>query len=233
MNLPTEVMHLWEAYVESERVRVRQDSVTTLQSFIEALTQLPADVTHSWAREFSANVIDKHEQIPVRLPLFRDVLFPALLDGLERSVPGCARWLAGFAQLLHKSPSCSEQLPENQRSEYGLLLRAVQDDPQDASAKKRLLVVMRGHFEYALHELPSGVLYGHDGATIEQCDELLHELADYERLAQETGSETIDSELLATARFHIPAYRRYLLDRKSYASCEQYLSTVQRHDGTK
>ena len=88
---------------------------------------------------------------------------------------------------------------------------------------------MRSRFDYALHELPAGVLYGHDGATIEQCDELLVELSDYERLAMEFGAEEEDRELIAQSRFHIPAYRRYLLEGGRDANYETFLSTHERH----
>ena len=137
------------------------------------------------------------------------------------------KWAISFPTLLYKSPACLDQLPENQRSEHGLLLRAVQDDPADMRAKKCLLMVMRSRFDYVLHELPGGVLYGQDGATIKECDELIRELSDYERLAEEIASEQADRELIAQARFHIPAYQRYLLGHEHYTSYQQYLSTCE------
>jgi len=227
--IPGEINRLWVDYLATERIRVRQQSLQALESFIGALVQLPAEVWHPWARQLAQHVVDDNDDIPIRLPLFRSVIFPALVTGLNSSSSGCARWLAGLAQLLYKSPSCQDQLPENQRSEFGLLLRAVQDDPNDTRAKKRLLSLMRSRFDYALHELPAGVLYGHDGATIEQCDELLVELSDYERLAMEFGAEEEDRELIAQSRFHIPAYRRYLLEGGRDANYETFLSTHERH----
>jgi hypothetical protein len=82
---------------------------------------------------------------------------------------------------------------------------------------------MRSRFEYALHELPTGVLYGHDGATIEQCGELLEELADYKRLADEAGLDG-DHDLVSKAGFHISAYRKYLGELGRYTNYAQYLA---------
>lgn len=223
-----ETMQLWEDYLAAERVRVRQESLVALERFSDAVLRLSPDIWQPWARELARLVVDEHQETPIRMPLFRKVIFPALRTGLEKSLPGCARWLAGFAQLLYHSPACSAQLPEDQRSEHGLLLLAVQNDPADMRAKKRLLMVMRSRFDYILHELPSGVLYGHNGATINECDELMRELPDYERLAGEFGSEQADRELIAQGRFHIPAYRRYLVARERYTSYEQYLSIHER-----
>ena len=223
--LPAETERLWEDYLAAERVRIRQESLVALECFIRALLQSDSETWQLWARQIAHRIVDDGEDTPVRFPLFRSVLFPALHAGLESSVPGSARCLAGFAGLLYKSPSCSEQLPENLRSEYGLLLRAAQDNPNDVRVKKRLLSLMRSHFDYALHELPAGVLCGHDGASTGQCDELMEDLSAYERLALDFGVEE-DWELIAEARFHIPAYQRYLAERGRHANYEGFLMSL-------
>ena len=223
MNPPDETLQLWDAYLASERIRIRPQSMEALESFISALLELEPEHWHPWARDLAMRVIDDQDQTDIRLPLFRSVLFPALHTGLHTSTPGTARWLAGFSQLLYKCPECSELLPENLRTEYGLLQRAVSDDGSDLRSKMRLLGRMRSHFEYALHELPSGILYGHDGATIEECGELLAELADYKRLADEVGLER-DHELVSEAEFHITAYRKYLGELGRYTNYSQYLA---------
>ncbi len=226
--LPDETERLWTIYVEAEHIRIRQESLGALDRFIDALLQLPIEIWHPWARQLAQRIVDEGDETPVRFPLFRAVIFPALRVGIQNSLPGSARWLAGFAQSLYHSAACADELPENQRTEFDLLLQAVRDDPHDSLAKKRILILMRSHFDYALHELPAGVLYGHDSATIKECDELLEELARYERLAMEMGADEDDRELIAESRFHIPAYRRYLSERKHHANYETFLSTHKR-----
>lgn len=222
--IPTEIEQLWANYLATERVRIRHESSLALDRFINSLTQLPAELWHPWARQLAQRVVDESDNTPIRFPLFRSVLFPALFAGFVNRAAGSARWMAGLSQLLYKSPACREQLPEGQRTEFGLLLRAVHDDSSDALAKRRLLKLMRSHFSYVLHELPTGVLYGHAGATIQQCGELLEDLSIYEGLANEIGLEG-DQMLVAKARFHIPAYRRYLSESGLYINYEQFLAT--------
>jgi hypothetical protein len=59
----------------------------SLRRFIDSLVQLPPDVWHSWARQLAARVAD-HEDIPIRVPFFREVVPWASvvpdLDGLPR-----------------------------------------------------------------------------------------------------------------------------------------------------
>jgi hypothetical protein len=221
--ISSEIETLWEKYLAAERVRIRQEMLKTLDDFIQAFVRIPTADWHPWALEIARRVVDEGEDIPVRWPLFRAVLFPALFAGLAASVPGSARWLAGFAQLLYQSPDCCEQLSEELHSDYGLLLRAVRDDPSDTVAKTRLLRLMRCRFDYVLHHLPAGVLYGCDGASIEECDELLNQLSAYERLAVELGLEEEERDLIAKARFYIPAYQRYLFSATASAAMRSFL----------
>ena len=86
---------------------------------------------------------------------------------------------------------------------------------------------MRSRFDYVLHELRTGVLYGHNGATAEECAELLHDLSAYERLSVDPGPEEEDRELIAEARFHIPAYQHYLSENR-FRSYEAFLAANER-----
>lgn len=222
--LPAHLRVLWTEYLTTEQVRIRQQSMEALACFTTALQQLPSEVWHPWAVDLIRRLEDCEEDIPVRMPLFQIVLFPVLRDGIKTSTPNCARQLAKFSQLLYKSPTCSEQLPENLRTEYGLILEATRIDPADHRAQRHLLELMRSHFDYALHELPCGVLYGMNCADSDQCAELLKELDDYEKLANQLGPLEIDVDLIAEARFHIPNYQQYLSNPGNCNSYEQYLA---------
>ena len=85
--------------------------------------------------------------------------------------------------------------------------------------------ILRGRFEYSLHELPSGVLYGQDGATAEECSEMISELKDYEGLCAELGAEDDDRDIIEEASYYIPAYRDYLIHRGAYSSFATYIET--------
>lgn len=221
--LPHEIERLWSDYVAAEKVRLRGEYLAALERFVPALLELPVEVWHPWALELARRIVDEKDDPPVRFPLFRAVLFPPLLDGVKNARPGAARWLAGLHNLLYKSPECMALLPPNRRYYSGLLQQAVQDDPGDMRSKRDLLESMRDDFDYALHELPAGVLYGNDGASSEECLLLLDDLSAYEKLAQEMGPTEDDRELMASARFHITEYRRYLLERPRHRNYEAYL----------
>jgi len=116
-------------------------------------------------------------------------------------------------------------LPLHMRTEHGLILEAISRDASDQRSKRRLRAILRDRFEYSLHELPSGVLYGQNGATVEQCSEMISELADYASLCTEIGAEDEDREIIDEASYYVAAYRDYLVHRGSYASFVSYIET--------
>lgn len=77
------------------------------------------------------------------------------------------------------------------------------------------------YLEYTLHELPAGVLFGHDGATEEQCAELMRETYRLEVLAKERGIDL--SEFIATCRWHYERYPHYLGRQRHFGSYESYM----------
>jgi hypothetical protein len=151
-------------------------------------------------------------------------VFPALLAGHRAGLPGCARWLAGLAQQLYRSPACRSQLPADEQTEPGLLRAAVRVDPTDHASRRRLLDLIAGRLRYSLHELPSGVLYGMDGATPDQCLELEHELDEFCGLVAEAGDGRAYEELERDCRYHFAGYREYLLERGQYGCYAEYLA---------
>ena len=215
---------LWSAYADAEAEHLRHETGPALERFIEAMRNANPAETKRWAIGFAEASQKGTETTPVRLPLFREILFPTLLAGYMQDDLDCIRLLGGFCQLLYQSPECLQQFAETERSEYGLLLKHHRLKPDDTVIRARLIDIIADNIEYALHELPLGVLYGHDGASIGECTEMLEELDFFETLLQE-GARPDLNELLADARHHIAAYQHYLATRKSDDSFKQYLQT--------
>lgn len=157
----------WRAYESSERDRIRSVLLESLRDFIRVFEASADGPRTAWAMNIARRSADGDLLTPIRMPLFREVLYPVLHDGVRDRESGCARWLATFAQHLYHSTDCPERLPANQRSEAGLLREALDVDPDDTRARARLIDLMEYELEYSLHELPHTVLYTQDAATIE------------------------------------------------------------------
>lgn len=225
MSVSPEIVSQWDVYLAEEKSGVRSVALAQLDIFIASLLSQSEADWQDWAFNLSEAIVDHERDIPVRMPLFRSVIFPTLHSRLSAGSGGAARILAGFNQLLYHSPECQDMLPSHLRTEHGLILEAINRDPSDKRSKQRMRAILRNRFEYSLHELPSGVLYGQDGATTEECSEMISELKDYENLCAELGAEDQDRDVIEEASYYIPAYRDYLICRGAYASFATYLET--------
>lgn len=214
----------WEAYEATENCGLRAEKLSALDAFLDALAASPPADWFPWVRSLAEQVVDHGVPIVIRQPLFERAVFPALLAGYQAGLPGCARWLAGLSDHLRRCPACREQLPPEEATETALLWAAVRHDPHDQRSRRRLIDKIADRLRYSLHELPSGVLYGIDGASPEQCQALAAELEEFCRLvAQEKREETFTG-LIRDCRFHFRAYHDYLVQRERCASYAEYLS---------
>ena len=216
---------LWNRYLDAEARATREQKLATLESFVSQISSRPLAEWQQWAFELAEAVVDYKADLQVRVPLFRRVVFPALFDGYSRQKPNCARWLAGFSQLLYKCRDCQRQLPESAQFELGLLRDAIRHDPADSLAGDRLIYLLADRLRYTLHEVPTGVLYGIDGATPDQCLELEAELEEFITLTKQREQFDRFSALIGDCRFHYKSYRDYLLAGNRLPSYAAYLAS--------
>ncbi len=214
----------WDAYIAAESRAPRAEKLQSLDAFLDALTASPPTVWFPWARSIAEQVVDHGGDLVIRRPLFERAVFPALLAGYRLRLPGSARWLAGLSENMWRYPKCCESLQPEELTEHGLLWVAICHDPEDRRSRLRLIDKIADRLHYSLHELPSGVLYGMDGATLEQCQELDEELDEFCRHVAHEDMEARYAEQIQTCRFHFRAYRDYLMNREHYRGYAEYLS---------
>ncbi len=216
----------WDEYRRAEASDTRSEKLRLLDAFVEELAQSPLAAWRPWALDLAAGVVDGGADITVRRALFERVLFPALAEGLDEGAPGCARWLAGLDIHLAHCPACRERLGPGRTSQRALLRLAVATDPADGRARDRLIRLIADGFKYALHELPTGVLYGHNGATPAECDLLTAELAAFGALLATAGRAAEYAELVEACAFHFAAYKQYLLGSPVDGGYEGFLDRL-------
>ncbi|MDR3263615.1 MAG: hypothetical protein LBT30_04825 [Clostridiales bacterium] len=81
--------------------------------------------------------------------------------------------------------------------------------------------LLSSYFEYTLHELPHGILYGADGATEAQCIELLSLLDRYEIVCKNLQAE--QKALIDKCRYYYGAYKNYLPVYKEFCGFADFL----------
>jgi hypothetical protein len=211
----------WVRYLNAERDHIRTQYLPMLDEFIDGLLAEGSLAANDWALSLVRSIVDDRVDIPVRLPLFRRVLFPALSEAVVAGVPGAARWLAHFSNLMFHTDLSS--LPETLRYEPHLLQEALRVDANDLTARRALLRFQQSILDYAVHEVPDAVLDGTDGATVEGCTHLLEILADFKKNAEILGVLGAHVDLIEECEVHLNRYRDFLIEPGRHQTYEAFL----------
>ena len=165
--------------------------------------------------------------MPVRSPLFAELLLPALARGVRDGLPGCARWTARLLPL-GRGQHDRLLLPEGARWPSALFRMALELDPEDCASRHHLIEELSSALDYATHEVPAGILWDEKGvSTVEQLDELLAEVAEMELHMEISGVREVQGknlvDLAEFCRFHLTAYRGFLEGHPEGESYHEYL----------
>jgi hypothetical protein len=150
---------LWLAYIAAERDGTPAERDAALSAFVVAAGRQPIERLDEFARAWCAANLDgdtwagHHSGAPVRLPLLREIVGPALLRGRAAGAAHCARWLAGLWSLLEREDRWRQRLAGIGGPD-ALLDEAMALDPQDGRAHALRRDGLIASVSYRLHELP-------------------------------------------------------------------------------
>lgn len=95
-------------------------------------------------------------------------------------------------------------------------------EPNNEFALKYLYHHLKYFLEFSIHEMPTGILTGMDGASIDSLSEMLEDVNEFERVSKKLNIPP-DEVLINDCRRYYKAYRDYLLHRNAYKDFEDYL----------
>lgn len=184
--------HAFRRDLESGR---RADAARSLGAFVESFASLDEKI--AWTRTFleAGDFAGR-----IRHELYEIVVFPTLLHGYRLADPWSLWWLARTAQNLYASKPLWRQI--DFVSAEALLRALLAQQPDHREARQALLSQLIDGLRYAMHEWPAGMLYGYDGATLEQCGNLGERLAEARRL----DSEEVHANFLDAFALNLEEY---------------------------
>ncbi len=106
--------------------------------------------------------------------LFEKIIFPVLLKGYNDNNVELMLWLAKLCVDLYRNKKVWEKI--NYKTKCEILEECYDLEPQNEVVSKLLLEEKISEIRYHIHEWPDGILYGHNGATADECRILLSEI---------------------------------------------------------
>ena len=165
-----------EHYKDFVRYRdqgLKEKATEAITQFIDSFENY--EEKELWTIEYLSKR-DKYicERTEIRYELFEEVLFPVLLKGYNDKDVEFMLWLAKLCQDLYRNEKVWEKI--NRVTEEEILEECYHLEPDNEVIRKWLLKLKIRGVEYSIHEWPDGILYGHNGATIDECNIMLDEL---------------------------------------------------------
>lgn len=130
------------------------------------------DDIYSWVWSYLPK-LEKNRHSRIRHELFIDLIYPTLRKGFRSGDYDSTLWLGKLIQNIYQARGVFEEL--DSLVEIDFFKKCHEIDPQRDEGNKLLLQSILRWLSYCDHEWPSGILYGMNGATIEQCVEIRKE----------------------------------------------------------
>ena len=170
---------LYREYIALKQQRKKQEAQERLTEFLTSFPSLAEK--QKWVREFLAEHEDK-QKIPHEI--YAHLVFPVLLAGYQQKDAWSTLWLAKTMQNIYRMDALYAAI--GRKSEFELLKEVYVLEPSEET-RRLLLQADIQWFRYCQHEWPSGILYGFDGATTEECEEILQEIEFAKGLDEKAG----------------------------------------------
>ena len=156
---------LYQKFITLKETGKKSEAKAVLAEFIASFKT--EEQKRKWTWEFLECGEYGHK---IRHEIYAELIFPVLLEGYRRNDAHSLHWLAKTAQNLYANSALRSQV--DNKGEYQFLQEAHKLAPSEENRN----ALLRWHlkwFGYCEHEYPAGILYGIDGATLAECEEIL------------------------------------------------------------
>jgi hypothetical protein len=208
---------LIQAYIKIEtKTYVRSDKTKKLNDFVDKIKASDYVLTLEDTRSIVKSFIEQN--VTIRHTFFQYIISPVLIKGVEENNIDA---FIQLIQLFDRYSNFQSLTSDNKYTIWTLLSRAVQLAPFNEELLTTYEQHQKRHLEYTLHELPVGVVYNTNGASKEECTELLKDLSDYEETCQKLNLNR--QEFIHNCRFYYESYNSYLDVYENYNGFSDYL----------
>jgi len=151
-------------YLEFQDKGLKKQATKEIRLFIDSFSNENEkyEWVWGWLPKLEAN---RHSRI--RHELFQEVIFPVLRKGYLESDFRSTLWLAKLIQNIYQNTKVHEEL--DWITNTSLLEKSHKLAPENDEARLLYLESIVSWLGYCIHEWPSGILSGNDGANLEQC----------------------------------------------------------------
>jgi len=153
----------YQTFLKLKSQGLRKQAQACIPSIIADYNAQPND-------NFVFQLIEDSDGDKIHPDFFKAIVYPALKSRIKND-PEAIRALIKIFQNVYQDASIHKELEDVTKEQ--LLRRLIAICPNDQLAKKELIEYLVEWLRYTIHEWPSGILYGANGASMDECNEIL------------------------------------------------------------
>lgn len=173
-------INYYNEFLNCQSSGLKKKATESIRDFISSFEN--EEDIKNWVWE-NINDLNSNPSSRIRHEIFHELIYPILKLGYLRDDFHSTLWLGKLIQNIYQTPKIHKEL--DWISGLELLRKAYTLKPKNDEARLLLLQCLVEWLHYSEHEWPSGILYGNDGATLEQCREISQEVELIIRLDKE------------------------------------------------
>lgn len=158
----------YHKYKHYEEKNLKKESTKYINAFISSFND--EEEIYSWVWSYLLDAKDK-----TRYEIFRDLIYPTLKKGFIENDFKSILWLGHFEQHLYGIAYIDNYFIGKNKSYFYKKCHTI--DPNNKEVQNLLLETLIQRLQYSIHEWPSGILYGINGATYDECLEIESDLS--------------------------------------------------------
>ncbi|KAI9133876.1 hypothetical protein ON05_011595 [Acaryochloris sp. CCMEE 5410] len=158
----------FQQYCQLKQQGLRKEARKPLLAFIDSFQSMEEKIV--WTQEYLP-IWEQENDHKIRHELYSEIVFPALLHRYRQQELWSIKGLLTTIQNLYSCPQLWEQI--DRKTDWMLLEEARALAPDDMEIKHQLIEKHLKWFEHCQHEWPWGILYWNNGASVEECEEIL------------------------------------------------------------
>ena len=151
-------------YLEFEKKGLKKQAKTLLYKFIDSFSNY--EEKRKWTFEFLP-FLEKNQHSKIRHELYENIVFPVLLDGYNNHDVISMHWMAKTINNIYSSKILSKKIGD--KTDVQIIKECYKIDPLNEEIVKTFLELEIRFISFSQHEWPSAILFGMNGASLEEC----------------------------------------------------------------
>ncbi|GMO65553.1 MAG: hypothetical protein Ta2A_13630 [Treponemataceae bacterium] len=158
-------------FLQNEKLGIKTKAKEFVNKFIQSFVNYREK--ELWTIEYLPK-LEENGNGRIRNELFEEIIFPVLLNGYNSKNISLMIWLAKLSQNYYQNKRIWMKM--NYKSDTKILKECYAIEPNNTEIIDLYLELEINSINFSMHEWPSGILYGNDFATEDECKKLLQEI---------------------------------------------------------